>query len=77
MARPRRVSGESPLFWIGSSKSDLLALPEAVKDDIGTALSVAQFGGKHPMLSPGGAKDREPLRSSRTIEVARTGRFTP
>lgn len=52
MARPRRVSGESPLFWIGSSKSDLLTLPEAVKDDIGTALSVAQFGGKHPSAMP-------------------------
>jgi phage-related protein len=52
MARPRRVSGESPLFWIGSSKSDLLTLPEAVKDDIGTALSVAQFGGKHPSAKP-------------------------
>lgn len=52
MARPRRVAGESPLFWIGTSKSDLLALPEAVKDDIGTALSVAQFGGKHPSTKP-------------------------
>jgi phage-related protein len=52
MARPRRVSGESPLFWIGSSKSDLLALPEAVQDHIGTALSVAQFGGKHPGAKP-------------------------
>jgi phage-related protein len=25
-----------------------MAFPEAVKDDVGTALSVAQFGGKHP-----------------------------
>jgi len=30
----------------------LLAFPEAVKDDIGTALSVAQFGGKHPASKP-------------------------
>jgi phage-related protein len=52
MARPRRVSGESPLFWIGASKSDLLAFPEAVLDEIGTALSVAQFGGKHPSAKP-------------------------
>jgi len=52
MARPRRVAGESPLFWIGTSKSDLRALPEAVQDEIGTALSVAQFGGKHPSAKP-------------------------
>jgi phage-related protein len=31
---------------------DLLAFPEAVKDEIGTALSVAQFGGKHPSAKP-------------------------
>jgi phage-related protein len=52
MARLRRVAGEKPLFWIGSSKEDLLAFPEAVKDEIGTALSVAQFGGKHPKAKP-------------------------
>ncbi len=52
MTRPKRVPGEKPLFWIGSSKDDLLAFPETVKDDIGTALSVAQFGGKHPHTKP-------------------------
>lgn len=52
MTRPKRVPGERPLFWIGSSKDDLLAFPEAVKDEIGTALSVAQFGGKHPSAKP-------------------------
>lgn len=52
MTRPKRVPGEKPLFWIGSSKDDLLAFPEAVKDDVGTALSVAQFGGKHPAAKP-------------------------
>ncbi len=52
MTRPKRVSGEKPLFWIGPSKDDLLAFPEAVKDQIGTALSVAQFGGKHPHAKP-------------------------
>jgi len=30
---------------VGSSKEDLKAFPEAVQDDIGTAFSVAQFGG--------------------------------
>ena len=52
MARPKRVPGEKPLFWIGSAKSDLLEFPEAVKDEIGIALSVAQFGGKHPGAKP-------------------------
>jgi phage-related protein len=52
MTRPKRVPGEKPLFWIGSSREDLLAFPEIVKDEIGTALSVAQFGGKHPSAKP-------------------------
>ena len=52
MARPKRVPGEKPLFWTGSSKDDLLGFPEAVIDQIGTALSVAQFGGKHPSAKP-------------------------
>jgi phage-related protein len=37
---------------VGSSKEDLLAFPEPVQDEIGTALSVAQFGGKHPRAKP-------------------------
>ena len=49
MARPKGVPGERPLF---SSKDDLLAFPEPVQDEIGTALSVAQFGGKHPSAKP-------------------------
>jgi phage-related protein len=52
MSRARRAHGEKPLFWVASSLGDLLAFPEAVKDDIGTALSVAQFGGKHPRAKP-------------------------
>jgi len=46
------VSGEKPLYWMGSAKKYLLAFPEAVKDSVGTALSVAQFGGKHPSAKP-------------------------
>ena len=50
---PRRpVPGEKPLNWMGSAKRDLLAFPEAAKDSIGNALSVAQFGGKHPAAKP-------------------------
>jgi len=52
MARLRKAAGEKPLLWVGSAKSDLLEFPEAVKDEIGAALSVAQFGGKHPKAKP-------------------------
>jgi phage-related protein len=51
MARTR-AQGEKELFWIASSYRDLLAFPERVKDCIGTALGVAQFGGKHPSAKP-------------------------
>jgi len=52
VARLRRATGEKPLFWVGSAKLDLLAFPAPVKDNIGVALSVAQFGGKHPNAKP-------------------------
>ncbi|HXQ25074.1 MAG TPA: type II toxin-antitoxin system RelE/ParE family toxin [Candidatus Acidoferrales bacterium] len=52
MARAKRAAGEKPLFWVGPSKRDLLAFPEEVRDAIGSALSVAQFGGKHPNAKP-------------------------
>jgi len=61
MRRPAR--GEEPLYWVGSSKRDLLAFPEAVKDGIGTALSIAQFGGKHPAGSRGRARAQAYWRS--------------
>jgi phage-related protein len=44
--------GEKPLDWVGSSKRDFLSFPEAVKDEMGNALGVAQFGGKHPSAKP-------------------------
>ncbi len=42
------LPGERPLLWVESSKKDLLQFPDEVIDAIGTALSVAQFGGLHP-----------------------------
>src|SRR5665213_104966 len=51
MARLLRA-GEKPLLWVGSSKEDLLSFPEPVKDSMGAALSLAQFGGKHPAAKP-------------------------
>ena len=38
--------------WVGSSKKDLEAFPDAVQHDIGFALMVAQFGGKHKDAKP-------------------------
>src|SRR5260370_12796177 len=52
MVRPQSVPGEKPVFWAGSAKDDLMECPEAVKDEIGIALSVAQFGDKHPKAKP-------------------------
>ena len=39
---------EKPLHWVGTSKRDFLSFPEPVKDDMGNALGVAQFGGTAP-----------------------------
>ncbi len=38
--------------WIGPSKRDLLGFPAAVIDEIGHALSVAQYGEKHQSAKP-------------------------
>ena len=50
--RRKLAPGEKPLYWVGSSKQDLLALPEPVVRRLGSALSVAQYGGKHPDAKP-------------------------
>jgi phage-related protein len=42
----------NPVVWIGSSRKDLRAFPEPVKDLVGYALYVAQQGGKHPDAKP-------------------------
>ena len=51
MAR-QLVLGEKPVAWVGSSKRDFLEFPEPVKSEMGNALGVAQFGGKHPSAKP-------------------------
>src|SRR5260221_13715977 len=51
MARPLS-KGERPLDWVGSSKRDFLNFPGPVKDEMGNALGLAQFGGKHPAAKP-------------------------
>jgi phage-related protein len=41
-----------PVFWIGSTKEDLSALAEDVRDEVGQALFEAQKGGRHPSVKP-------------------------
>lgn len=50
--RDKLAQGEKLVVWVGSAKRDLLEFPEPVIDEIGTALSAAQFGGKHPAAKP-------------------------
>jgi phage-related protein len=40
------------LHWVGSSKRDFLSFPAAVKQDMGSALGIAQFGGTAPTAKP-------------------------
>ena len=51
MAR-QLATGEKPLDWVGSSKRDFMTFPEPVQDELGNALGLAQFGGKHPRAKP-------------------------
>ena len=50
----RRVpaADEKPLQWVGSAKRDFLSFRTAVKDDMGNALGIAQFGGTAPTAKP-------------------------
>ena len=41
-----------PLYWVASSKRDLMALPGKVKDVFGYALHLAQAGQQHPAAKP-------------------------
>jgi len=41
-----------PLFWIASSKKDLMAMPDDVQDSFGYALHFAQVGLKHEAAKP-------------------------
>ena len=52
MTRTVRAASEKPLHWVGSSRRDLLFLPEGVVRRIGFALGVVQFGGRPPSAKP-------------------------
>jgi phage-related protein len=53
-----------PLVWLGSTKKDLLGLPDEVVDTFGYALHLAQTGRKHDQ-----AKPLHGFRSAGVIEV--------
>ncbi|HEX4311643.1 MAG TPA: type II toxin-antitoxin system RelE/ParE family toxin [Acidobacteriaceae bacterium] len=46
------LPGEKPLHWIGSSLKEPRFFPAAVRTSVGFALSIAQYGGKHPSAKP-------------------------
>ena len=41
-----------PLYWIASSRKDLIAMPDDVQDTFGYALYLAQTGRKHNQAKP-------------------------
>lgn len=43
---------QKTLFWLGSSKKDLMGLPEEVQDVFGYALHLAQGSRKHEQAKP-------------------------
>lgn len=43
---------KKPVYWVGSSKRDLSAFPQPVKDVVGFALHQAQVGEKHDFAKP-------------------------
>ncbi len=71
-----------PLFWVGSTKKDLLALPERVVDTFGYAFYLAQTGRKHDQARPlkgfGSAGVLEVIEDSErnTFRAVYTIRFT-
>ncbi len=48
----RNARTVKPLYWVGSTKQDLLELPERVVDVFGYALYLAQIGSKHDQAKP-------------------------
>jgi phage-related protein len=47
--RPEKLK---PLIWIGTSRRELIAMPETVQSEFGYALYVAQIGGTHRKSKP-------------------------
>ena len=43
---------QKPVYWVASSKKDLVVLPDEVQDVFGYALHLAQEGKKHEQAKP-------------------------
>jgi phage-related protein len=43
---------DKPLFWVASSRKDLIAMPPQVQESFGYALYLAQISDKHPRSKP-------------------------
>jgi phage-related protein len=52
MARIPPDEDEKPIIWVGSSLKDLREFPADVMEELGAALSAAQFGGKAERAKP-------------------------
>lgn len=50
--RSHSSTKERPLYWVTSSKRDLLDMPEPVRREMGFALGVAQAGAVHGDAKP-------------------------
>jgi phage-related protein len=48
----RELGVIKPLYWVGSTKIDLLDFPEEVREEAGYALYLAQMGEKHSSVKP-------------------------
>ncbi len=61
------MENEKPLGWIGSSKKDLMELPDEIRKMIGYSLHLAQFGkddvDAKPLKGFGSAKIREIIKN--------------
>ena len=74
----RRVlaADENPLHWVGSSKRDFLSFPATVKEDMGNALGIAQFGGTALTGRRGASKHPEAIdfRGQRILSLMKSRR---
>ena len=61
------------VFWIGSSRRDLRAMPEQVRRDIGQALYTAQQGATDPAAKP--LKGFGGIRVMEIVERDRSGTY--
>ena len=64
------MSNERPVIWMGSSRKDLKAMSDRVRDSMGFALRRVQMGEVHPSIEPLSGRD---LRGVREIRIDADG----